>query len=248
MEDIKYVNTTKEEFLSKKLLFKYMPLEFALGTIKEKYLWLCNPIIWKDPFEKWFIEAKYQVNNKEEDFPLKCKLFCSCITQTRTSEAHWNNYSKGQIGISFIINREELVKVLETHTKQYDVYIGKVKYIKTNDFKKKISKIPGIGTIQPVILSNHELLIKLLLLKRIAFTYEDEIRIIVVKKNKTKENGIKLPYTIQPSDLIEGITIDPNVGENVEVMLKDLFKNQYGFSKVYKSQLYSMPNNIKIEL
>jgi hypothetical protein len=31
-------------------------------------------------------------------------------------------------------------------------------------------------------------------------------------------------------------------------MLKDLFKNQYGFSKVYKSQLYSMPNNIKIEL
>jgi len=248
MGDIKYINITKEEFLSKKLLFKYMPLEFALGTIKEKYLWLCNPIIWKDPFEKRFIEAKYKVNNKEEDFPLKGKLFCSCMTQTPTSEAHWNNYSKGQIGISFKINREKLVKVLETHTKQYDVYIGKVKYIKTNDLKKKISEIPGIGTIQPLTLSNHELLIKLLLLKRIAFKYEDEIRIIIVKKHKTKENGIKLDYTIKPYDLIDTITIDPNVGQNIEAMLKDLFKKQYGFEKVFKSQLYSMPKDIKIEL
>lgn len=225
-----------------------MPLEFALGTIKEKYLWFCNPVIWKDPFEKRFIEAKYQVGNKEVGFPLKGRLFCSCMTQTPTSEAHWNNYSKGQIGISLKIKRESLVNVLKKYTNDYNVYIGKVNYIKTNDLKKKISEIPGIGTIQPLILSNHELLIKLLLLKRIAFTYEDEIRIIIVKKNKTKENGIKLPYTIQPSDLIERITIDPNVGKNVEVMLKDLFKKQYGFNEVYKSQLYSMPNNIKIEL
>ena len=248
MEDIKYINTTKEKFLSKKLLFKYMPLEFALGTIKEKYLWFCNPVIWKDPFEKRFIEAKYQVGNKEVGFPLKGRLFCSCMTQTPTSEAHWNNYSKGQIGISLKINRESLVNVLKKYTNDYNVYIGKVNYIKTNDLKKKISEIPGIGTIQPLTLSNHELLIKLLLLKRIAFKYEDEIRIIIVKKHKTKENGIKLDYTIKPYDLIDTITIDPNVGQNIEAMLKDLFKKQYGFEKVFKSQLYSMPKDIKIEL
>lgn len=49
---VKFVNMTEDEFLSKKILYKYMPLEFALGMIKDKYLWLCNPTIWKDPFEK----------------------------------------------------------------------------------------------------------------------------------------------------------------------------------------------------
>lgn len=87
-----------------------------------------------------------------------------------------------------------------------------------------------------------------MLLKRIAFKYEDEIRILAVKKYKTKENGIKLSYSIEPNKLIDTITIDPNVGLNTEHTLKKLFTHEYNFEKVYKSQLYSMPNDIKIKL
>lgn len=245
---IQYINITESEFLSKKLLFKYMPLEFALGTIKDKYLWLCNPVIWKDPFEKRFIEAKYQINGKEVDFPLKGQLFCSCMTQTPTSEAHWNNYSSGQIGISLKLKRRQLLQILNENISDFDIYIGKVDYIKTSELKKKISEIENIKTIHPLKLGNRFLQIKLLLLKRIAFQYEDEIRVLAVKKHKTKENGLKMPYTMQPSDLIDTITIDPNIGRNVEDVLKSLFKKEYSFKKVYKSQLYSMQNDIKIEL
>ena len=61
---MKFVNLSQEEFLSKKLLFKYMPLEQALLTLEGKYLWFANPTTWNDPFEKRFIEANSLVSTK----------------------------------------------------------------------------------------------------------------------------------------------------------------------------------------
>jgi hypothetical protein len=245
---VKFVNMTEDEFLSKKILYKYMPLEFALGMIKDKYLWLCNPTIWKDPFEKRFIDAKYLKGSSEKTYPIKGQLFCMCMTQTTTSEAHWNIYSNGQIGISFKIRRKQLLNVLSNHIDDYDIYIGKVNYLRSQDIKKSLSEIETIKDIKPFNINNRKLQIQLLLLKRIAFKYEDEIRILAVKKYKTKENGIKLSYSIEPNKLIDTITIDPNVGLNTEHTLKKLFTHEYNFEKVYKSQLYSMPNDIKIKL
>ncbi len=246
---INYINTTEAEFLSKKLLYKYMPLEFALTCVKERYLWLCNPVIWKDPFEKRFIEAKYKTGTRFIEFPIKGQVFCTCMTQTQTSEAHWNVYSREQIGISFKFKREKLLESLKNHTTDYDIYIGSVNYLKTHDLKrKKLSEIGPIKAITPFSLSNRDIQTQLLLLKRIAFKYEDEIRILAIKKNKTKEQGIKLSYSIKPNELIDTITIDPSAGDHTVNMLKELFKNEYGFDKVYKSQLYSMSNDVKIEL
>lgn len=245
---IYFINITKEDFLRKKLLYKYLPLEFALGTIKDRYLWLCNPTIWKDPFEKRFINAKYLVNKNVFEFPLKSQIFCTCFTQTPTSEAHWNNYTNHQIGISLKINRQRLLDVLEEHTDTYDIYIGNVTYLKTAVIRKKLSEIDDIKNINPFNLNNRELILKLLLFKRIAFRYEDEMRVLAVKKFKTKENGIKLSFNMKPSELIDSIIIDPSIGSNNEEMLKELFKSEYGFTHVFKSQLYSMSNDILIEL
>lgn len=154
------------------------------------------------------------------------------MTQTSTSEAHWNNYSDGQIGVSLKIKRERLLEVLEKHMTDYDIYIGKVDYMKTADLRKKLSDIYPLATIVPFKLTNKQLLIRLLLLKRIAFRYENEIRILAVKKYKTKENGVRLPYTLAPKELIDTITIDPSVEKNTETMLKNIFKKEYGFKKV----------------
>lgn len=243
---IHFVNISEAEFLSKKLLYKYMPLESALSTINDKYIWFANPAIWKDPFEKRFIEAKYRVGDKEVVFPIKGQVFCNCMTQTATSEAYWNAYHNGQLGISFKFKRERILEVLEKIT-DCEVFVGKVIYLRTNDIKKKISEIDILKELDPFTLNNRELQIRLLLLKRIAFLYENEIRVLIVKSHKTKETGIKIPYLIKPEELIDTITLDPSIGKNTEVVLKDLFKNKYGFKKVYKSQIYSMPAEVKIE-
>lgn len=254
---IHFVNFTKDEFLSKKVLHRYMPLEYALKMLNEKALWFANPQIWKDPFEKRFITAKFKSGAKEQDFPWKDKVFCYCSTQTYTSEAYWNTYSRGQVGIEFMINRQVLLNELGKISKDLDVYIGRVEYMLTKNIKKSLSSIP----FDPPIPSNfdNEMCARLLLLKRIAFAYEDEVRILIVAKDKSKnKDGIKIQYSCKNTDLIQSITLAPSLEENTTKLFKDVFENKYEFSpvttstghksRVLKSQLYAEQKCTNINL
>lgn len=247
---INFVNITEEEFLKSKVLYKHMPLENALRTLNDKYLWFANPSTWKDPFEKRFLEARYINKGKEVNFNWKGKVFCTCLTQTQTSEAYWNVYKQGSIGIEFKIYREKLLEELSKYADTYKIFIGRAEYLKTKDIKKDLRDIPFKWPIKPEVKLNSDIFAsRLFLLKRVAFAYEDEIRIIVVKKNATKEDGIKIHYDCDNSDLIHQIMLDPNLGENTSAMLKKVFVNEYGFTpfsgkvknanRVLQSQLYA---------
>ena len=136
MSHIHFINISEEYFLKKKLLYKHMPLENALQSLKGKYLWFANPSTWKDPFERRFLEAKYIKNGKEVNFNWKDKVFCTCLTQTQTSEAYWNIYKHNNIGIEFKINRKELLEELKKYDDTYNIYVGRAEYLKTSDIKK----------------------------------------------------------------------------------------------------------------
>lgn len=251
---LKFVNITREEFLNKKLLHKFMPLEYALNTLEKKHLWFANPTTWKDPFEKRFIEATYKDNKgKVKHFAWKDRVFCICMTETSTSEAYWSIYSQQTIGVELKLNRKCLLDALETlaTNNNLNIFIGKVEYMKTSDIKKPLSEIPfnpqgnsGINTQMGKA--------RLLLLKRIAYRYEDEIRIMIVKKERTKEKGTYLKYQCANTAMIDSITLDPSIGPNVTKLLKDTFVVKYGFApvpskksstrlvaRVQKSSLYS---------
>ena len=105
-----------------------MPLEYALESLQNKYLWLANPTRWEDPFEKRFVTAKYIDDaGKEKNFSWLGRVFCICFTQTPRSEAYWSVYSRKEIGIQLRINRSELLKELEVFSKDnenFKVYIG----------------------------------------------------------------------------------------------------------------------------
>ena len=247
---ITFVNITKEEFLRHKVLYKHMSLENALRSLNEKYLWFANPSMWKDPFEKRFLEARYIKNGKEVSFNWRGKVFCTCLTQTKTSEAYWNIYKQNSIGIEFLIYREKLLDELMKYDGSYKIFIGRAEYLKTADIKKELRDIPFEPAIAPDEKINSDTFAsRLFLLKRIAFKYEDEIRIIMVKKTATKESGIKINYDCNNTDLIHQIVLDPNIGENTSAMLKKVFVGEYGFtpfkgkikdtSRVLQSQLYA---------
>lgn len=247
---INFVNITEEEFLKSKVLYKHMSLENALRTLNDKYLWFANPSTWKDPFEKRFLEAKYIKKGKEVDFNWKGKVFCTCLTQTQTSEAYWNVYKQGNIGIEFKIYRKKLLEELTKYDGTYKIFIGRAEYLKSSDIKKELRSIPFNPAIEADVKLNSDIFAsRLFLLKRVAFAYEDEIRIIVVKKNATKEDGIKIHYDCDNTDLIHQILLDPNLGENTSAMLKKVFADEYGFTpflgkiqstaRVMQSQLYA---------
>ena len=226
-----------------------MPLENALRTLNNKALWFANPATWPDPFERRFLEATYMKGGKETTFNWIERVFCTCLTQTSSSEAFWNAYSKGEIVIEFRIIREKLLEELKRNATKYDIFIGKVEYMKSADIKKTAIKDIPFDPPLKVPSTKPEYAARLFLLKRIAFQYEDEVRIILLKKNKTKENGIELNYGCENTDLISRIVLDPRLGDNTAEMLYKCFADDYGFTayhsgkttvkRVLRSQLYA---------
>lgn len=256
MDGIKFINLEPDDFISDNkdkyngslVIYKNMPLNNALKILIHKELWFANPSEWHDPYEKKFIESKYNENGRNQDFQLKGKIFCTCLTQTATSEAHWNQYSGGKIGVQFQIDRKKLLDVLNSKCKKYHVYIGKVMYLSTKEIEdvdicksKYIKEIKYLG-------DKNEKWVRLLLLKRKAFEYENEIRIILIEKSKSSKErkGINIKYStknnpIQDTDLFKVIKIDPNTDEIVADYIKNsIFVQKFKFDKknVHISKLY----------
>lgn len=255
---ISFINITREDFLKQKLLYKHMPLENALRTLKNKSMWFANPTTWSDPFEKRFLEAKYTKGGREKSFNWKDRVFCTCMTQTQSSEAYWNAYSRDEIVIELRIVREILLEELEKQSTKYDIFIGRVEYMKTADIKKvELKDIPFVPPLK-VALNSPEFAARLFLLKRKAFQYEDEVRIILLKKNKTQEKGIEMEYTCDNTVLIRSIVLDPRLGDNTAEVLSKCFTEDYGFKpynsgkntikRVLRSQLFASPAQATLHL
>lgn len=245
---IEYVNIEESEFLLTKLIHKFLPIENALNILNNKYFWFANPMQWKDPFEKRFIEGMYE----EKSFPWKDRVFCTCFTGTSTSEAFWNTYLNGEIGVQLKIKRGALLQVIKEYAAKhpnYTVFIGKIEYKYTNDITKNLSSIPFEPELSNKNINSQYFRARLLLLKRKAYEFEDEYRIIVVKDKNTKEEGIKVSYTVENDSLIEGITLDPHLKPNMVSFLKNAIKQQYGSQiEVCHSYLYKEFKPVKIRI
>ena len=244
---VKFFNMTEADFLSNKLLFKFMPLEYALDAVDNQHLWFANPCEWPDPFESRFIQNTYKIKGVEKPYPWKGRVFCMCMTEKSTSEAYWNTYSKQDIGVSLKYKREELLQAFEDYCNRtgYMGFIGKVCYQKTDIITGAVSSNPFLfkdDGSRITSLGSQDTKVKLLLLKREAFHYEEEIRFIIVKPAVTKEKGIYFDYSAVPStDMISGITLDPKLKEKTLALLKDAFVSK-GFvpvgKRVQQSLLY----------
>ena len=181
-------------------------------------------------------EANYYDGNKKRKFLWKNRIFCICMTQTMVSEAPWQIYSSGKIGVQFRINRDVLLQELKNMEKDYNIYIGRVEYMNTDDIMQDLSQIPfSKKPIVPVYSDTY--VAQLLMLKRVAFQYEDEIRIMLVSKDSKNfqyKKGIKMPYQCENTDLIQRIVLDPSLEKMTFAMVKNLLVNKYNFKSYFK--------------
>ena len=199
------------------------------------------------------------MKDSEVKFRWKNRVFCTCLTQTITSEAFWNTYSRNEIGIELRLYREALLEELSRYEDTYKIFIGKVEYLKTDEIKRGLRSIPFNPPVKKgESLNTDDFAARLFLLKRTAFSYEDEIRIIIVKEKTTQEKGININYNCENTNLIQSIIVDPRVGDYTFNMLKELFVNTYGFSpiekdgkthhRILKSSLYTKQPQVTLKI
>ena len=200
---------SKEEMRYTKV-FKYMTLDAFLASLYCGTWRFFEPSKWNDKFEQRFYCANYALPAARGNTP---QLFATCVTRIENNEAAWKVYANGQ--------------GLGAHCLQLELNIVELrKQLRASGFhfeEKPIDYKP-----ENVILDLHkkrkayykeyfssftlDSFLKLLSIKRDAYTYERELRLFVIPMNGGKRNKCKKAQyqdlKIKWSDVISKVRVD----------------------------------------
>jgi len=244
----------------KSTVFKYMPLDRFVKSVDKKELIFVSPETWYDPFEQLYygIDCSSRGYNTED-------IVCMCVSEKSSTneDACWRVYAgTNNKTVRISIEQDRLLQLLDSFSENngYEVYIGKVNY----DFEKEdIKKIhntssPLYNEYFPIVMKVEHYL-SLMLLKRSAFKYENEIRIFLVKKT-ISERLLRIPCNYKVTRLVSNVMLSPyppvrqsddlayKVRErmnNIEsAQLKSVLKDKVG-CRIQQSLLYKVHSRVK---
>ena len=245
-----------EDSNPKSVLYKYMNIERAIQFLQNGEYYFVEPIAWQDPYEKRFYTADY--SNIQPYVPQR--IFATCLTDRVSNEAAWKMYrdDRGGLGsrcIRLEINRAKLFHQLDK-VKNGKFVFGKANY-------KYTSKTIDTIHIKESPQYNYyfsdfseEKFLELLLIKRKAFEYENEVRLFFIpdESNSISYEDYELAcfcnYVIKfdesfLKEMIISVSIDPSCS-NLEVELLKAKIEKLGYT-CSKNSLYKVSNRIIIE-
>lgn len=210
-----------EEFCGKTKIYHYLSFQRLANLLKKKENTLVSPLKWEDPFEKWRLKSIAE-NNKNIDFNKK-SWFGQCWTTSRKSDAMWKLYTNGTDGFRI---RSTVKKLWDSLPKEKNVgyRIAKVSYRPKHELETEIEKRNLETEIEErnenirddyfctkdEELNGFHYISAAFMIKRYAYEYEKEVRLICYRKNE--ENRELFPYNIVcPSKLIDQILIHPRI-------------------------------------
>lgn len=178
-----------------------------------------NPKKWNNPFESLMVEGDYSKLDFQQPV-----TYAVCFTQLHNSEAHWKIYTNSPNNCLRI--EYDLGKLIDTLFFKYGekFYIGEVFY----DLIEK--SIKSIGSKRskyhrlaiPKSFNDNDYVV-LLLLKRRAFKWEKEIRIIILDKHKQEDYCVISFNPIMAKLFIKSIQISPTVTTEEVERLRDKY-------------------------
>ncbi len=234
---IHFINCTEDSFKNEfPKLYRFINLDRFFEQLDSKKISFVSPLKWNDPYEKYFLEPVYRINNKPYNLVFKESVFALCFSSIPNSEAYWNMYAPECDGVRIEVSSENFLTDFLSKIKGADVYVGPVKYYSTNDFYKKDIETTKLA----LSLNNHEKLlhqIELLYRKRNAFQYEKEIRVMIIpKSNNRRKEAVEYPYQFVQN--ASNITLDPRMGKNLFNFIKaNLLHNND--LRISKARLYN---------
>lgn len=196
----------------KSTVFKYMPLDRFVKSVDKKELVFVSPETWYDPFEQLY----YGIDCSSRGYATE-DIVCMCVSEKSTTneDACWRVYAgENRKSVRISIEQEVLLHLLDDYagTNGFEVYIGKVDYSFNRKDIKGLhnSKAAGYDEYFPDAMSREHYL-SLMLLKRKAFKYENEVRIFLVK-DKIDFKGDKLlriPCDYNGNCIISNVMLSP---------------------------------------
>jgi hypothetical protein len=187
-------------------LYRFVTIRNLKGTIQSGKIRLSYPETdWNDPYEKYFLQSHYNTTKGKQKLPARNRIFGMCFSERYNSEAFWQVYSPNKDGIKATIRIAKLITYLEK-IRGVDFYFGKVNYKISSEFAVIPQTMIGLKEeIEQGIVGSKQ--IELMMIKRKAFLYEEEIRLYAV----TKVSGAEFYIDIDLNAVVEKYHLDPRM-------------------------------------
>ena len=237
-------------------LYKYLQWDYAIDLLERSSLYFSNPRDWSDRYEKKVLDGKYSIDDKKSiPYPLKDRIFATCFTSEYSCEAQWKMYlgdvgknSKAtNIAVEIEFDREKLFAELMTFHK--DLYFGEVVYYPQKTFRSFVEGVLGTKTGIKALKANNPFsssvlatLLRPLLYKRMAYSYEKEWRMFITEELLTKDNHLYIPNLL---DCIECIIVDfSKLSESEKNKRESQLLKYVSLDKIRETSLFASNNHV----
>lgn len=257
--------------LDKTRLYRYVKLEQFKENVKSNELVFVSPVLWEDKYERRFLFTDYSSLNFQQG-----KIRCMCITNEPYygEEACWKSYSWKEVEfvckdgkkeckimrnkemVRLTFNLGELLSTLDDFFKdsRAKIYIGETIYglevIEINNLHREGKKFHDVFFPKKFDVENY---LSLMLIKRKAFSYENEIRIFIyygeeagkIEKSRNKKYNEeekeklleRIPVTYK--NIVSEVRTSPFLTDVEHENQKNELSKYFSENSIVRSKLYS---------
>ena len=248
-----------DEELKGKDIYRIMPLDRFLQLLYSGHNILVHPSVWDDPYEKMLSESKWKYNDTITKFDEKL-WYGQSWTLNKSDETMWraytNNTKTRAVKIKTTVDKiSNMLKDGVNYNKTVTYYLRKIHYCNDNNldfiysvyknFSEEMDHIAKTFNLEKkeekAINKSLEIVgLCILSSKRNSFEHENEVRLLVHRTKKSKENNYTLKFEIP--NLIEEVELDPWSPEELVQPIREIIFGKLNKNiSVFRSKLYDPP-------
>ncbi len=235
-----YVNIRGSE--RNRAVYRIVSVKRLYELFERRVNTLVKPIVWDDPFENFILRLKGRLpSGQTVEFGQRYDFYGQCWTMVGASDAMWRIYSSDKQSVRIKVRLRTLVESLAPVAVGI-VLLGKVRYLPTEGLVRWSKRVLRDSEMPDV-----RLLGRTLLVKRLAFSHEQEIRLLYF--NTRDAHPLRYLYRIDPHAFVEEIVVDPRLSSDEATKVMGEIRATTGFrGRMAHSDLYAAPRDFVLRL
>jgi len=230
-------------------VFRVFPVSRLEEVFQSRRITLARPRKWEDPCENQLYNIT--VVDGGTGAAVSVESLRSCLygqswTLTEESDALWRIYSDDKRGVRVATTLGKLLEALwdgcggSDSLKALKCFLGKVNYLTEEDFQNSFGD--GGQMLSGILDNSGRAPVDSLLMKREAFSHENEVRLIYQETETSIDHGDVWFFPVDPAELFDELCFDPRLPDECFEVLRQSFLKKYQFpGTIRKSELYRLP-------
>ena len=236
----RYINLRSAE--RNRYVYRIMSLERLFQMFEESANYLVRPNRWEDPFENFISHLQGRLPDGElVEFAQRYDFYGQCWTLVGGTDAMWRIYSRNTRSARIKVRLKDLFQHLSAYARGAP-FIGRVKYLHSEELLPWTRRVVR-ATKRPSL----ELLAKTFLVKRAAFSHENEVRLLYC--SATGETGKLYQHPLDCHRVVSEIMLDPRLTKaEAQVITEEVRVRTRYQGAIVQSDLYAPPDQFFLPL